>query len=277
MQGIKRNGVFYLGLSIITMVMLSILLWGSEAKAATTKQVYPSKSCNVRQPSRYPKPLITIPILMYHEIGDGPNSLYVPFNNFCEQIEFLKTQGYQVITLSKAMELLKANQKIPDSKYLVITFDDGYASFYSQAWPVLQEAGMTATVFLISQAVDQQRYLNWNDIRIMRNCGIEFGSHTRTHPSLRALGTDKLTQEISGSKKEIEEKLGTAVLSFCYPSGEFNREALAAVKNAGYWGAVSTRHGLAQGGSNIYTLSRIRVSKGTRIKDLAKMLEKVQG
>lgn len=255
--------------------MFSILLWDSEAKAAPNKQIYPTKSYTVRQRSQYPKPMLTIPILMYHEIGEGPNSLYVPLKNFREQIEYLKTQGYQVVTLSKAMELLKANQSIPNSKYLVLTFDDGYASFYSQAWPVLQEAGMTATVFLISQSVDQQRYLNWNDIRIMQNSGIEFGSHTRTHPSLPALGPEKMTKEISGSKKEIEERLGTSVLSFCYPSGEFNRESLAAVKNTGYLGAVSTKQGLAQGGSNPFTLSRIRINKGTRVKDLTKMLGKV--
>jgi hypothetical protein len=150
-------------------------------------------------PSRS-KPVNGLVILMYHELGSGPNSLYVPENNFREQMHYLKVNGFNVIPLSSARDLLL--NRGSTTRTVAITFDDGYLSFYTKAWPVLKEYGYPATLFVCSQLVGCANYCNWEQLKEVQAAGIEIGSHTRTHPSLPSLNLEDLNKEVSGSKQE---------------------------------------------------------------------------
>jgi len=155
----------------------------------------------------------------------------------------------------------------------LITFDDGYATFYEHAFPRLRERGFVATLFVITDKVGMPRYVTWDQVREMAAAGIEIGSHSVTHPDLRQLSGSHLEQEISGSRKTLEEQLGMPVLFFCYPGGHYDEEVLAAVKAAGYLGAVSTVFGAAGPGDDPFQWPRVRVSRGDTAERLHALIQ----
>ena len=165
----------------------------------------------------------SVPILMYHSISDADDFRHPYFQTttsparFAEQMGFLSQNGYSAIRLTQAMST-------PASKPVVITFDDGYRDFYTQAYPILTKFGFTANMFLPTGYIGNKRSkfndiecLTWNEVRELNAAGIEFGSHTVTHPKLKELGSDEVEQELRRSKETIEDKLGTDVASFSYP------------------------------------------------------------
>jgi hypothetical protein len=108
--------------------------------------------------------------------------------------------------------------------------------------------------------------LSWDEVRAMSASGMEFGSHTVTHPILANVTREQLDEEVMASKKAIEQNTGEEVLSFAYPAGRtsrFNKMVREAVARAGYSYAVSYEEGLAfQNHSDPYSLSRIHVERG---------------
>ncbi len=214
---------------------------------------------------------LSIPILMYHEIGDGPSSLYVSEKNFRAQMHYLRSNGYKIVTMSEAREMLVSKQ-IP-SKVAVITFDDGYVSIYNRAWPILEECAFPATVYVCSSFPGLYNYLTWDHIKILHSGGVEIGSHSHSHPALTSVSPTALSQEIAGSKKILEQKLGTKINSFCYPTGAYNENTPKVIKNAGYTSAVTVNFRKATSQDDLYLLPRIRVFKADTISSFAKNIQ----
>jgi peptidoglycan/xylan/chitin deacetylase (PgdA/CDA1 family) len=197
---------------------------------------------------------ISIPILMYHEISTGPDLMWVSDQNFRAQMQYLQDNGYQTITLAQARELLAGH--FETSKKVVLTFDDGYSTFYANAWPILKEFNQTATLFVISSLVGNPEYVTWDQIRFMSSQGIEIGGHTRTHPLLPTLTTQAAIAEINGGKQDIEAQLGQNISSFCYPTGKYNNQIVEQVELAGYTSAVTMVQRQASSADSLLLLPR---------------------
>jgi peptidoglycan/xylan/chitin deacetylase (PgdA/CDA1 family) len=102
--------------------------------------------------------------------------------------------------------------------------------------------------------------LTWDEIRSMREVGVEFGAHTKTHPVLTNVeDTDSIHEEVAGSKARIETELKCATLHFCYPNGDFHEAALEAVERCGFQTAVTTQPGMNRRGAHRYRLKRFSV------------------
>lgn len=182
-------------------------------------------------------------ILTFHGVNDKPD-LSITRNTtrgFREILKYLKEAGYNGVGIGKQQS----------EKDIAITFDDGWADFYDNAFPILKEFGYSATVFIITDYVGQtsrwdyrqRMHLNWDQIKELAGEGIEFGSHGAGHVDLRKLDDDALEYETAGSKKIIEDKLGRPVDYFSYPFGRFDARVRAAVENAGYEKAFSLSTG----------------------------------
>jgi len=207
-----------------------------------------------------------LPVLTFHMIEDKPSVLsYSPylFKRFMEQ---LRLRGYKTINLTEAVGTISTGNPLPE-KTVILTFDDGYASVYEKAFPVLEEYGMSATVFLTvgdtaPGADDRLPSLNgadmlrWREIRNMRDGDIEFGSHTLTHPDLTRLDSGEIEHEIRQSKEIIEDFLGTPVSSFAYPYGRYNEESMKTVCQY-YDCACSDELGLLTQKSRPYAVERV--------------------
>jgi len=189
-------------------------------------------------------PCKRIPILMYHHVDDKPGWLYVDKNNFISQMDYLVNKGYQTITLEEAVSYLTSSGA--SGKPVVITFDDGYRDFFNNAYPILRQKKLKATVFLITQLMEGDQYLTWEQAREVAGSGlITLGSHTLSHRPLASLSEDKIKDEVFSSKRIIEEKTGVMVNVFSYPFGSYNNTVIRNLKEAGFVAAVTSQVGLS--------------------------------
>jgi peptidoglycan/xylan/chitin deacetylase (PgdA/CDA1 family) len=204
---------------------------------------------------------VPVPVLMYHEIGFGPNNLYLSPQDFASQLDYLQAQGFHAVTLERLWRHFTMGEALP-SKPIVLTFDDGYASFVHTAMPLLKAHDYPGTVFVITGMVGKPSFATWDELRAADRAGMEIGSHTVNHLNLTQLDPDRLQTELGRSKLVIEEALGHAVHFFCYPSGRHNDLVVKQTALAGYEAAVTTESGLADQAENPFRWKRVRVSKG---------------
>jgi peptidoglycan/xylan/chitin deacetylase (PgdA/CDA1 family) len=233
---------------------------------------------------------LRIPILMYHSISDEPESGHPYYwintspRRFAEHMKYLHKNGYSVINLSEAARIISpgssgsANSQtfhhsnIPQKK-VVLTFDDGYKDFYTQAFPVLKEYDFCATIFLPTKFIGNRKlnlrgkeHLGWKDIKELHKVGVAFGSHTVSHPHLKSLDKSKIEHEVKESKVIIEDEIGKSVESFSYPFAfpeedkEFINYMKDTLEESGYKNGVSTRIGTITEGVDRYFLKRIPVN-----------------
>ncbi len=214
------------------------------------------------------RPRRVVPILMYHSISNQKgSSLHVSPENFSRQMMFLSKSGYSVITLDKLVEHSKSGTRfIP--RTVVVTFDDGLKDNYINAFPVLSKYNIPATIFLITDYMGTRpTYLNWDQVRLMAENGIDFGGHTRSNvylPTVKNPGL--LRDEIAGCKEDIELNTGMAAQYFCYPTGGFNEEIKEVVRKAGYKGACTTNRGYDKSNLDIYELNRVKITNSDTTK-----------
>lgn len=226
-----------------------------------------------------------VPILMYHSISAEEEGHVHPYYRLCtppwrfaEQIDFLRQNNFSVVSLSDLMDRLRTGGTVVDN-CVVLTFDDGYADFYSQAVPVLSVHGFTATVFLATEYVGEaprafkgKPCLTWTQVRELRDAGFSFGSHTVNHPQLRFLSDADLEFELEASKAAIEDKLGCAVHSFSYPYAfpeedvRFVAKIRALLGKHGYQCGVSTIIGTVSAEGDRFFLKRLPVNGGDDLR-----------
>ena len=216
-------------------------------------------------------------ILMYHSISEGRENDHPYFRTltspsiFAEQMRFLAENGYKVMDLMELVRSMSAGVE-PPPRSVALTFDDGFADFFTDAFPVLHEHGFPATVFLVTDPIDKSLSLNghsclsWEQVRELDRHGISFGSHTVGHPHLNELEGKDLHFELSRSKERIESELGKEVKGFCYPFGfpEYDRPFLKRLRTdlegTGYSCCLTTRIGTASAGDDPFSLKRLPVN-----------------
>lgn len=213
-------------------------------------------------------------ILMYHMVCEPTNKLEARFAcppaRFSRHMQKLISDGFLPISLNQALERAFFQEEIPD-KSVVITLDDGYEDNYTNAFPILEEYSIPASIFLTTGYLNghndwmdhsdcpKHPIMNWDQIKEMSRHGINFGAHTVTHPRLTELENHRVRSEIEDSKKEIEDKLGETCDHFAYPYGLFNDKISRIVKETGFSLACSTKSGFNNRSRDRFSLHRIEV------------------
>ena len=209
----------------------------------------------------------SLPILTFHAIDDRPSVISFSPRVFERGIAKLHEHGFRTLSLMEAVHLIRQEKPFPDRSF-VITFDDGYQTVFGSAFPVLRQYGMSATVFLTVgekrpsnpsdrlPSLNGRPMLNWQEIYEMKKWGIDFGSHTLTHPDLTHLPLDRVEIEISDSKAIIGDALNAPVACFAYPNGRYDNRSREIVKKH-FACACSDELGLINSGTDLYTLKRI--------------------
>lgn len=202
-----------------------------------------------------------IPVLMYHSIDYKKNNpLIMPKEQFREQMKYLKDNGYTTLTLNELFSFFENNTPVPD-KSVVLTFDDGYADNYTNAFPIIKEFGFKATVFMITDTVDKSgAYLNSTQLKEMDAYGFDVESHTLDHEELSKLSYAQQLNELKKSKLFLEKLLNKQVSYIAYPVGKYNKETVKAAQEAGYKMAFTTNGTWADKTDGIYTLDRVYIS-----------------
>lgn len=230
-----------------------------------------------------------IPILMYHSISEPGNHTRHPYFQtttnpavFEGHLRYLHENGYLATNLTNQLSASKS-----PGRSVVITFDDGFQDFYTHAFPLLSKYRYSATVFLPTAFIGEttSRHFNdtacmtWGQIRELQSAGIQFGSHTVTHPQLRMLSTNDLQGEVRCSKETIEDKLSCPVNSFAYPYAfpqsdcNFKRRLRSILEDAGYENGVCTSIGSADPTGDPFFLKRLPVNSCDDVRFLRAKLE----
>jgi peptidoglycan/xylan/chitin deacetylase (PgdA/CDA1 family) len=224
---------------------------------------------------------LKVPILMYHYISIPPEDadkyrigLSVAPEDFRQQMAYLAENGFSTITFEDLSRAIAEKQVLPD-KPVIITIDDGYHDNYENAFPVLQEYGFTATIFLLTDPIDQgnPNYMTWAMIEEMAAAGIQFGPHTKTHPDLRGLSRAKLIWQILGSQETVAAHVGYMPRYFAYPSGRYDENTIALLKELNFWGAVTTLGGKWHGFNDRFEWTRVRVHNYTALPEFIDLVD----
>jgi len=207
--------------------------------------------------------------------------------SFAAQMKSLKDRCLRGITLGEALRHLRHPAASPEAlaDKVVITFDDGFQDFLSEAFPVLDRSGFTATVFLASDFlgkdfVNGRPCLTAAQVRGLASHGIEFGSHSASHRRLVELDTDDLRTELRGSRQVIEDVLCGQVDLFSYPyrfpeeNASFTSQLRDLLQQSGYSSGVTTAIGTASPADDCLFLPRLPVND---CDDERLLLAKVDG
>ncbi len=223
-------------------------------------------------------PVTYVPILYYHYIRINPNprdrvgfGLSTPPAAFASQMRYLADHGFHVISLHQAVVAIQHHTGLPP-RPVVLTFDDGYADFFSTAVPILQVHGFTATSFVITGRMGWGGYMTPSQVVAADGMGFTIGAHTVDHVALAAQLPARATWEMSQSKQTLEALLGHPVLDFAYPYGSFNFYDMAQAKRLGFETAVSTLSGTWHSAGQLFELSRTRIGGGLPLAYFANLV-----
>jgi peptidoglycan/xylan/chitin deacetylase (PgdA/CDA1 family) len=232
-----------------------------------------SRSTKVGPPGTEP-----IPILMYHVIAAPPAGapfpgLYVEPAEFAEQMQALKDAGWHAVTLDQAEAYWRRGVGLGGGKPIVVSFDNGYQSQYTQALPVLRQLGWVGNENIqLTGLPPSQGGLGPGEIRGLLAAGWELDTQGISHASLISLDAEQLHEQVANAREILRRRYHIPVNWFCYPSGLYDANVVAAVKAAGYTGATTVVPGWAHPSDDPYRLHRLRVLGGTSAQQLLALL-----
>ena len=190
-----------------------------------------------------------VPILCYHNLGpQSKGRLLLGAPQFEQQMRYLKSEGYRVISLGEFIEWMQGKRQLP-RRSVVLTFDDGYRAFRDFAYPLLKELGFTATLFVYTDYVGAGRNaLSWDDLKTLQADGFDVQAHSKTHADLRkatgetdAQHTARMQLELAEPLKLFQRHLGRTSERLAYPYGRADDDVVARVKEIGYVAAFTVR------------------------------------
>ncbi|HVG29292.1 MAG TPA: polysaccharide deacetylase family protein [Pyrinomonadaceae bacterium] len=222
-------------------------------------------------------------------VGDDPHKQHLPLELFLAHLDHLQSH-YRVISLAEFIAARRARRRLPDYS-AVLTFDDGMRNFLTLAAPALAARSLHATAFVVTEEAeaaealparaaawspeDEYAYLSWSEIReLARGGGVEFGSHSRTHPRLTEQPPPEVERELGGSYDALASLLGRRDIPFAYPHGRASAHLIGRVREHGYSCALTTDEGLNDHDTDEFALRRLAVPADD---DLATFAARVSG
>ena len=278
--------------SILILVAIGLAACGSTQHSVSTRAA--QKSPGQTAHSSTPHSTVTgaatgrpgttpVPILMYHVINPPPPSapypgLYVPAGEFAAQMQALKAAGWHAVTLDQLKAFWTRGVPLPAGKPIVLTFDNGYQSQYSNALPVLKQMGWVGNEMMqLTGLPPSQGGLSDSQIRALIAGGWELDTQGISHADLIALPASELHYQVFAARQLLRQRYGVPVDWFAYPSGHYNASVIATLKSAGFAGSVTVVPGWASPGDDSFRLPRLRVLGGTSPSALLAQIASAQG
>jgi peptidoglycan/xylan/chitin deacetylase (PgdA/CDA1 family) len=190
--------------------------------------------------------------------------LYVPADEFAAQMQALKAAGWHAVTMDQLDAYWTRGVPLGPGKPIVLTFDNGYASQYVNALPILKKLGWVGNENIqLSGLPPSQGGLTEDQVRGLLADGWELDTQGISHADLIALDASQLHYQVATARQILQKRYGVPINWFCYPSGHYNATVIAEVKAAGFVGSTTVIPGWANRGEDPYRLPRLRVLGGT--------------
>lgn len=221
----------------------------------------------------------TIKVLMYHQVVNderlcNTHWTYVSTAQLRKHLILLDHWGYTPITFRDYLMYEKGEINLP-KKPIILTFDDGYADVYQNAYPVIKEFGWNAVTFVLGDkglrtntwdidlGIGSSPLMNESQIIELNDAGFEIGSHSMSHARLSMIPVQTAWIEIIRSKEKLQAILKSEVTSFSYPFGSVNDSVKEMVRRAGYKIACGVFSGPPKFGEDRFDIRRITISGNT--------------
>lgn len=242
----------------------------------TYKESTPISSDYDITPAHQVSGTIRIPVLMYHQIADIPSGsssfiagLYTSADEFERQIAYLSKKNYTTVSSQEFLDILQTGSN-PSQKSIMLTFDDGTISHYTNAYRILKKYKMIGTFFVVSHRTQ----ISNNQLKEMTDNGMDIQSHTQTHPDLVKLNDLSIMQsELGGSKVELQARTGKSVIAIAYPGCVADSKAYGVAVANGYQLGFSCGKSVDHRYSKKFSLSRLH--NPTTLEELKKILSGV--
>jgi len=215
---------------------------------------------------------VIVPILLYHHVGipQSESLYYVSPFDFERQMYLLHEWGYQTISVELLVRAIKEGAELPP-KPIILTFDDGGETTFTNALPILQKYGFTGTAYIVYNYVDISAYMDVDQIRGLYMAGWEIGSHSISHADL-TVRSDRQMDEIVESRRKLHALLNVPILTFAYPFGAYDKDSLSYIHYAGYIAAMGLGNESLQGNKNLFYLYRMAVNGNQNLETFALLL-----
>ena len=166
-----------------------------------------------------------INVIYYHDIvrGEGHSFQQTNIDVFKRQMEYIARQGYKTLRFD---DLNEETLKF-DSKSILIAFDDGWKSNYTEIYTFMKSLGIKYNIYLAVREIGENPdYLTWEQVQQMHNEGlVGFGAHTYTHADMTDISQIDPKVEFDKADSIFRKHLGYQPLDFCYPYGKYSEEA----------------------------------------------------
>lgn len=210
--------------------------------------------------------------LMYHELdvpgrcvcgsGLGYTRYVLPERAFREQMEYLKANGFQGLSVGQALTF-------PEGSNIAVTFDDGCETDLLAAAPILHQMGFDATFYITTGWLGNRCHLSASQLKELSKQGFEIGCHSMTHALLTDLNEGALKREISDAKSDLEQILGRPVDHFSCPGGRYDHRIATVARAAGYRTVATSRIHANSTDTDLFALGRVAILRGMPVKDFA--------
>jgi peptidoglycan/xylan/chitin deacetylase (PgdA/CDA1 family) len=275
---VRAERVAAVGSLIVVAVIVGVIVLtsgtgsGSRPSRATAARSASNtaRAGSVSRPAAARPGTAPVPILVYHVINTqpaqstAPSALYVPTDEFSSQMQALKANGWHAVTLDQVEAYWTRGVPLGTGAPIVITFDNGYASQYTNALPILKGLGWVGVLNLqLSGLPPSEGGLTDAQIRGLIAAGWEIDTEGVSHTDLTALDPAQLSNEIGVARQTLRTRYGVPLNWFSYPSGDYNAIVIAAVSAAGYLGATTINPGWARPHQGRFRLPRLVVVAGT--------------
>jgi len=223
-----------------------------------------------------------VPVLMYHVIAAPPAGapfpgLYVEPQLFAEQMQALKQAGWHAVTQDQVEAYWRHGVTLGSGKPIVLSFDNGYQSQYTQALPVLKRLGWVGVENIqLSGLPPSQGGLLQRQIKGLVAAGWELDTQGFSHADLIAISPSELHYQVATARKTVQQRYGVPANWFCYPSGHYDDTVVAEVKAAGYTGSTTVVPGWAHPDEDPYRMHRLRVLGGTSPSSLLSQIAAIR-
>ena len=159
--------------------------------------------------------------IMYHRFNETKYpSTNTNMEIFKKQIELINKKN---IDFYNPEDFVKNFDKVKTEKKILITIDDAFTSFYNNAWPFLKSKKIPFILFVSTQPIGKNGYMNWDQIKEIENESFAFiGNHSHSHEYLVNYEFEAFKKDINKSIKIFEENLGYNPPFFSYPFGEYS-------------------------------------------------------
>ena len=219
--------------------------------------------------------LLLLPMLSHVYAGQVNTFIYHRFDEnrypstnistdiFTQQLEYVKAQGIEVISLGEVVKRLTNGEELP-AHAVSFCVDDAFRSLYDVGMPIIRQYGIPLTLFVNTAAVGTHGYLSWQELKELAAEGVEIGNHTDTHAYLVELKPtetasqwkQRVREDILRAQKLFEENLGSKPTLFAYPYGEYSPAVVEIIKDLGFSAAFAQQSGVIYSAHNLYNLAR---------------------